>query len=133
MAKIIADISGNHGGSLDRAMDLIKAAVDCGCDYAKFQYYFPDEMPDYAENKSDYDRLHVPRWWLDNLFGIAANQKIPLFASVFQVLGVVHLEEFRPPYYKIASPESTRLNNYEEIVGEIRRGTPLIVSTNDRN
>ncbi len=133
MAKIIADISGNHGGSLEKAMDLIRAAADCGCDYAKFQYYDPKLMPDYCGNEAIYDRLHVPMGWLILLFNTAERADIPLFASVFDVGGVDDLYEYNPPFFKIASPESTRLNNYEEIVGQIRRGTPIIFSTGNRD
>jgi N-acetylneuraminate synthase/pseudaminic acid synthase len=131
MAKIIADISGNHGGNLDKAKDLIKAAADCGCDYAKFQYYFPREMPDYAGNEADYDNLAVSRSWLDPLFAEAARCKILLFASVFQKRGVWHLEPYQPPFFKLASPESTRLSEYGLITNQIRRGTPIIFSTGD--
>lgn len=127
MTKIIADISGNHGGSLDKAMDLIRAAADCGCDYAKFQYYDPELMPD-QENRALYDNLRVPRDWLVQLFGTATKAHIPFFASVFDIDGVLELEDWNVPFFKIASPESTRLNNYKEIIGQIRRRTPIIFS-----
>lgn len=130
MTKVIADISGNHGGSLERAIELIKAAADCGCDYAKFQYYKPELMPD-QENRELYDKLHVSYKWLEHLFDAAETSGIPLFASVFDVKGVEWLSLFDVPYFKIASPESTRLNNYYEIVGEIKRKTPIIFSTGE--
>jgi pseudaminic acid synthase len=128
MTKIIADISGNHGGDLQKALDLIKAAADCGCDYAKFQYYCPFLMPD-QENRKLYDKLRVPRSWLDYLFMVAGARQIPLFASVFDIWGVEELRKWRPPFFKIAAPESTRLTNYKEIVGAIPRATPIIFST----
>jgi len=126
--KVIADISGNHGGSLDKAIDLIKVAAESGCDYAKFQYYDPAKMPD-QESRDLYNRLHVPYRWLSSLYGAAWLLGIPLFASVFDVGGVYDLRPYRPPFYKIAAPESTRLASYEEIVGAIPRGMPIIFST----
>jgi len=129
MTKIIADISGNHGGSLDRALDIIRAAADCGCDYAKFQYYEPTKMPDYAENAKIYHELQVWPNWIDSLFGIAAEAKIPLFASVFDIAGARHIQQYNPPFVKIASPESTRLANYPELVGEVKRGVRIIFSS----
>jgi pseudaminic acid synthase len=132
MTKIIADISGNHGGDLQKALDLIKAAADCGCDYAKFQYYCAALMPD-QENRKLYDELRVPRSWLEYLFMVADARQIPLFASVFDVGGVEELRKWRPPFFKIAAPESTRLTNYEKIVGAIPRATPIIFSTASSN
>jgi len=132
MTKVIADISGNHGGSLDKAIELIGAAADCGCDYAKFQYYHPRMMPD-QEHRMLYDKLHVPGGWLQELFESAHRYGIPLFASIFDFWGVTELEGYCPPFFKIASPESTRLTNYDEIVGQIRRGTPIIFSAGEKD
>ena len=129
MTKIIADISGNHGGSRHKALDLICAAADCGCDYAKFQYYKPSKMPDYAENAKTYDKLQVPAIWVDDLFATAAHARIPLFASVFDMVGAKFIQQYNPPFVKIASPESTRLQNYPELVGEVRRGMRIIFSS----
>lgn len=129
MTKIIADISGNHGGDLGKAKDLVRAAADCGCDYAKFQYYFPMEMPDYKGNEADYDKLAVPSEWLRPLFDTAEAVNIPLFASIFQERAIARLECFHPPFFKLASPESTRLDDYERLIKRMRRESGLIIST----
>src|ERR1019366_9472764 len=98
--KIIADISGNHGGYLEKACELIEVVAKCGCDYAKFQYYSPREMFDSA-NEALYARLMVPHNWIDVMFDTARDNNIGLFASVFSGCGVDDLVEFTPPYFKI--------------------------------
>lgn len=119
--KIIAEISGNHGGSLDQAINLIGAAKDCGCDAVKIQMYFPEEMPD-QENRSLYETYRIKPEWLDPLFMAAAVAQIEIFASVFSPSAIMQLERLRCPAYKIASPESTRLSieRYVAIVKTIR-------------
>lgn len=117
---IVAEISGNHGGYLDKALELIKAAASCGCDYAKFQYYSPSGM--YASSEEDlelYHRLAVPYNWLTSMFACAHDGNIGLFASVFDVELVPHLIPFQPDYWKLASPQSTWLPEvvYRDIVG----------------
>ena len=132
--KIIADISGNHGGFLEKACELIEVAADCGCDYAKFQYYSPREMFD-SGNEALYAKLMVPHNWIDVLFDTARDSGIGLFASVFSGDSVSDLVEFAPPYFKIASPQSTWLPKivYKEIVESVPATTPIIFSTDSRD
>lgn len=132
--NIIAEISGNHGGYLDKACELIEVAAECGCDYAKFQYYHPREMYD-AENERLYSRLAIPRDWLGTLFDAAGRSGIGLFASVFSSDGVADLVEYSPPYFKIASPQSTWLPTraYKEIVKAVPESTPIIFSADERD
>jgi pseudaminic acid synthase len=120
MVEIVAEISGNHDGSLHKAKKMIARAAECGCDYVKFQFYRPEDMPDRHEGDNDrmYRQLMVPDDWLPDLFGKAKESCIGLFASVFSVRAVETLLKFDVPYIKIASPESTRLwhKTYREIV-----------------
>ncbi len=130
---IIAEVSGNHGGNRDRMMFMIMQAAICGADAVKFQYYDPEQMPDYVGNERLYKQSYVPDEWLGQMFEIARWCGIPLFASVFAPWSVEHLLKYNPPAFKIASPESTRLPHevYQAIVGKIRRlsRAELIVSS----
>ena len=129
--KIVAEISGNHGGYRDKACELIEVAAKCGCDYAKFQYYHPRGMYDY-ENEALYTRLAIPREWLSTLFDAANDCSIGLFASVFSADGVKDLLAYAPPYFKLASPQSTWLPTiiYKEIVAAVPADTAIIYSAN---
>ncbi len=108
---VVAEISGNHGGSLEKAKALICEAAEAGCDYAKFQYYVPEDMPDADEgdNRKMYEKLMVPSRWLPQMFQTARMSSIGLFASVFSVRAVKELLEYDVPYIKIASSDSTSL------------------------
>ena len=130
--KIVAEISGNHGGFIEKARELIQVAALCGCDYAKFQYYNPRDMYD-LENAALYSRLAVPREWLHDLFDTAERAGIGLFASVFSSDGVSDLLEFSPPYFKLASPQSTWLPTvvYKEIIETIPADTNVIFSADE--
>src|SRR5258708_35677199 len=133
MTEIVAEISGNHGGSLEKAKLLILAAADAGCDYAKFQYYRPWDMPDLYEGKNEemYCKLMVPNIWLPELFRFAKHNCIGLFASVFSAPAAYELLQFDVPFIKIASPESTRLpfETYEVIAAGVPPDVHLIIST----
>jgi pseudaminic acid synthase len=122
MTMIIAEISGNHGGSLEKACDLIAAAARCGCDAVKFQLYKPEDLNDPANNE-DYEKYHVPLVWLYDMFQDAKFHEIDLFASVFATWAVDALSLYQPFAYKIASPESTRLSSriYRELAKVIRQ------------
>ena len=63
---IIAEISANHGKSLSRAINMIKAAKRCGVDAVKFQLYTPDTLTLYADNK--YFRIKHPKWGKQTLY-----------------------------------------------------------------
>jgi len=108
---IIAEMSGNHGGSLDKAKQLIRAAHEAGCDAVKFQLYRPDDMDDPA-NDEIYRECMVPQEWLEPMFLLAHWVGIPLFASVFAEWPIAMLREWRAPAIKLASPESTRLDEF---------------------
>lgn len=125
---IIAEISGNHGGRLEKAVDLVKAAADCGCDAVKIQLYDPDDLND-PSNNPIYEKCRIPVAWLDSLY---RETKIPLFSSVFAPWSIRQLEQYNCPAYKIASPESTRLGPamYELLAAGIKKtGKEFIASS----
>lgn len=102
MSKVIAELSGNHGGDIWRCISMIKAAKWAGCWAAKFQLYRPEDLPDFDAKLN----FAVPLWWLPQLFDVAQGQGIGLFASVFHPWAVHELIPFTN-IFKIASPEST--------------------------
>ena len=112
MAKIVAEISGNHGGDLEKAREMIFQASKAGADLVKFQFYRPEDMPDaeFEENYAMYKRLMVPDEWLGRIFRAAKGCHVPLFASVFSVRAVETLKKFDVPFFKLASPDSTKLS-----------------------
>ena len=133
---IIADISGNHGGHLTKAKELIQEAARCGCDFAKFQYYHPGDM--YATSKAEMDlyrELAVPHAWLGPLFDCASSHSIRLFASVFSVDGLMELLPFSPHYFKFASPLSTWLPHwvYEGMAEAASEAHIPIIASTDEN
>ena len=133
---IVADISGNHGGHLDKALELIVTAARCGCDYAKFQYYRPGDM--YATSKEETDlyfQLHVSHDWLVPMFDCANTNNIGLFASIFSVECVQELIPFDPDYWKLASPQSTWLPESVllGIVAAIPNPKDIIISADRRD
>ncbi len=121
MVEVVAEISGNHGGSLEKATTLIYLAAEAGCDYAKFQYYHPLDMPDYLEHQEMYEKLSIPDEWLPHMFRCAHLSNIGLFASVFSARAVRELLKYDVPYIKIASRDSTRLSDetYNAIIEEV--------------
>lgn len=124
MVEIVAEISGNHNGKLEIALQLIEEARLCGCDYVKFQYYIPGDMPDrhVGLNWDLYHKLAVPDLWLPELFACAKYNSIGLFASVFSARGAKEILNYDVPYIKLASPDSTRLAS--EVYDEIANLTP---------
>lgn len=132
MVEIVAEIGSAHNGYFGVLCDLIRVAAECGCDYAKFQFYRPEDMPDLHEgdNEAMYHKLMVPDVWLPELFRVAKGHGIGLFASVFSVRAVRELLKYDVPYIKLASPKSTRLSQevYEQIIEAVPAKVGLIAS-----
>lgn len=140
---IIAELSGNHGGSLEKAKTLIRAAAAAGADAIKLQVYRPDTITlnvdsgDFAIAKENawaayknlyelYEYAHTPWDWLPDLFTLAAELDIELFGSVFDHTSVDELEQYPVNAYKIASPEIVDLALLEKVA---LTGKPVILST----
>lgn len=139
---IIAEMSANHNGSLQNALDTIKAAKDIGANAIKLQTYTADTLT-LDSNKEDfvikggtlwdgktlyelYKEAYTPWEWHKEMFAYAREIEIDIFSSPFDKTAVDFLEQFEPPAYKIASFEIT---DYELIRYTASKGRPMIIST----
>ncbi len=139
---IIAELSANHGGDIERAKRIIRMAAEKGADAIKFQAYTPEnmtldcDMPGFvvaADNPWKGRRLHelyasaaTPYAWFPELFAAARKANITPFCSPFGTDAVAMLEKLDAPAYKIASFEAV---DVDLIAACARTGKPLIVST----
>ena len=134
---IIAEISGNHLGSINRALDLIDAAAHAGADAVKLQIFTPEQMADADSVIADgpwagksmvelYREIHTPREWVPILFERARKNGITAFASVFHPEDVDFMETHNCPIYKISSFEMTDTSLIEYAAAT---GKPIIIST----
>lgn len=142
-AFVVAEISGNHGGDLERALDIVRAAKRAGADAVKLQTYtadtitlnsdhedfrLPSDSPWSAEATLHqlYAKAHTPWEWHPQLFDEARRQDIIIFSSPFDESAVDLLEQLGAPAYKIASPEITHIPLIRRVA---RTGKPVILST----
>ena len=117
---IICELSGNHNGSLDRALDLIDAAAKTGCDAIKIQSYTPDTMTIDCENDDFqikegtwsgynlyrlYEEAFTPFEWHTAMFKRAAEHGITIFSTPFDETAADMLDGLNTPAFKIASFE----------------------------
>ncbi len=135
---IVAEMSANHNGSLDRAMAIIDAAKFAGADAIKLQTFTPEQMvgdstyclsggPWAGRNLlSLYQEAHTPREWHAPLFERAKQLGIECFSTPFHKDDVDFLETFGCSRYKIASFEIVDLDLIEACA---RTGKPLVIST----
>jgi pseudaminic acid synthase len=139
---IIAELSANHNGSLEVAVETIKAAKRAGANAIKFQTYTADTIT--LDVKTDdfkisqgtlwdgrylydlYKEAYTPWEWHEQLFRIAKQEGLICFSSPFDKTAVDFLETLNVPAYKVASFEITDIPLIEYIAS---KGKPVIIST----
>ena len=140
---LIAEMSGNHNQSLDRALAIVDAAAEAGADAVKLQTYTADTMtlntnaPGFVIDDPNslwagrqlydlYDEAHTPWDWHKPIMERAASHGLHCFSTPFDDTAVDFLEELGVPAYKIASFEVTDLPLIEKVA---KTGKPIILST----
>lgn len=142
---VICELSGNHNGSLDRALSMIDAAAATGCDAIKIQTYTADtitmdvDAPAFRiqgglwDGRSLYElyqEAQTPYEWHAALFERARKLGVILFSSPFDETAVDLLADLDAPAFKIASFEAVDLPLIRYAAG---KGRPLIISTGMAN
>lgn len=139
---IIAEISGNHNGSLERALEIVRAAADAGAHAVKIQTYTADtitlDVDSPAFRVSDghalwgsrtlhelYEEAHTPWEWHEPIFELAKQLGMTAFSTPFDETAVEFLEELDVPMYKIASLEIVDLPLIEQVSAT---GKPVVLS-----
>lgn len=140
-AYIIAEMSANHAGSIERAKEIIRAAKEAGADCIKIQTYTPDTMTidargEYFDIKGGtwdgenlyglYQKAYTPWEWQGELMECARSCGIDFFSTPFDKTSVDFLEELGVSFYKIASFELIDLPLIEYVAS---KGKPVIMST----
>ena len=138
---IVAELSANHGGSLQRALIALEAAKAAGADAVKLQTYRPDTItidhdgPDFRVSGGLwngrrlyelYEEAHTPWDWHEGLFARARELGVILFSTPFDFTAVEFLERLQTPAYKIASFEMVDLPLVRCVA---ETGKPTIIST----
>ncbi len=140
---IIAEMSGNHNQSLERALKIVDAVAKTGADAIKLQTYTPDTITlDVDKNEffiNDknslwegeklydlYKTAHTPWDWHKPIMDRAADLGLICFSSPFDESAVDFLEELNVPAYKVASFENSHIPLIKKIIST---GKPIIIST----
>lgn len=142
---VIAEMSANHNGSFETAIQLLQAAKSAGADAVKLQTYRPDtitlksSLPDFQINDGLwagrtlyelYEWAHTPWDWHKPLFDHAHKLGITIFSSPFDYTAVDLLEDLNTPAYKVASFEAIDLPLIRYVAST---GKPIIISTGMAN
>lgn len=139
---IIAELSANHNGSLDVAVETVRAAKRAGANAIKLQTYTPDTMTINCKNSyfqinegtlwdgktlyQLYSEAYTPWEWHKKLFKVANEENLICFSSPFDISAVDFLENFDVPAYKIASFEIQDIPLIEYAASKMK---PIIIST----
>ena len=140
---IIAEMSGNHNGSLDKALDIVRMAAEQGAHAIKLQTYTADTITIDVKNDDFkissghelwgdrylydlYEEAHTPWEWHEPILKLAKELGIHAFSSPFDPTAVDFLEELDVPAYKIASSEIVDLPLIRYAAS---KGKPIIIST----
>jgi N-acetylneuraminate synthase len=140
---VIAEMSGNHNNSLDRALEIVDSVAKSGAHALKLQTYTPDTMTlninkgefHISEQKSLwrgkslyelYEEAHTPWEWHEPIFARARKLGLVPFSTPFDSSAVDFLEKLQVDCYKIASFENTDIPLIRKVAST---GKPLIIST----
>lgn len=138
---IIAELSANHNGDKEVAIDTIRAAKKAGADAIKLQTYTPDTITIDCDNEyfmineglwkgktlyELYGEAYTPWEWHKELFAVAKEEGLVCFSSPFDKTAVDFLEELNTPAYKIASFE---IQDIPLIEYAASKGKTIIMST----
>ena len=140
---VIAEMSGNHNQSLDRALKIVEAAANCGAHALKLQTYTPETMTiklnerefHISDSKSVwagrslfdlYGEAYTPWEWHKAIFDRARELDMIPFSTPFDATAVDFLEELGVDFYKIASFENTDIPLIRRVA---KTGKPIIIST----